>query len=216
MLTPDDREFLLSRSTEKRLTKGQFLYQQGDKSNDLFILLSGAVKVHYLHDQGSSLTVSYYREGMLVGAHCCTQWAGNHIWSAQVLVDGTALKMRRSDLVELVERSTAAMRCILAITEFKAEQLRKVIRILSMPALDTRVAVVLYHLGSLYGISSNGEIEIDGRFTHQEIAEMVGASRQSVTMVLLALEKSGQIRRDGRKLFVRLPARRYPSISAED
>lgn len=205
MLSVQDRESLLSRSIEKLLPKGYLLYQQGDESNNLFVIKSGVVKVHYLHDSGSSLTASYYREGMLVGAHCCTEWAGNHIWSAQALVDCRAIRMRRTDLVELVERSAAAVRCVLAITEFKADQLRKVIRILATPGLEARVTMALHHLGSLYGIDRDGEIEIDGRFTHQELAEMIGASRQSVTMVLLSLEKSRQIRRKGRRIFIRLP-----------
>jgi CRP-like cAMP-binding protein len=202
MLSVSDRDALLSRAMERRLAKGQVPYHQGDESHNLFIIKSGLVKVHYTHDSGASLTASYYREGMLVGAHGTTEWAGNHIWSAQALVDSAAIWLRRADLLRLVETSGDAARCLLAITEFKAGQLRRVIRILATPTLEGRVAMALDHLGQLYGIDRGDEIEIDGRFTHQELAEMVGASRQSVTMVLLALEKDGLLRRDGRRFFI--------------
>jgi CRP/FNR family transcriptional regulator, cyclic AMP receptor protein len=202
MLPPEDRTFLLARSLEQALVKGQVPYQQGDRSLNLFVIKSGLVKVHYVHDSGASLTASYYREGMLVGAHGCSEWSVTHVWSAQALVDCRVIWMRRADLLALVDRSHAAMRCLLAITEFKADQLRKVIRILATPLLEERVAMALGHLGSLYGIAMGDEVEIDGRFTHQELAEMVGASRQSVTMALLALERSGRIRRVGRRFVI--------------
>lgn len=203
MLQPADRAFLLARSVERTLAKGQVPYHQGDPSRNLFVIGSGVVKVHYTHDSGASLTASYYREGMLVGAHGCSEWSSHHVWSAQALVECRALWMRRDDLLALVDRSPSALRCLLAVTEFKADQLRKVIRILATPLLEERVTMALDHLGGLYGIRREGETEIDGRFTHQEIAEMVGASRQSVTMALLSLERAHRIRREGRRLFVR-------------
>ncbi|MEJ8571551.1 Crp/Fnr family transcriptional regulator [Microbaculum marinum] len=203
MLPPQDREFLLDRAIERTLAKGQVPYHQGDESRNLFVLKSGIVKVHYTHDSGTSLTASHYREGMLIGAHGCSEWAGPHVWSAQALVESRAIWMRRADLLELVDRSPAALRCILAITEFKSVQLRKVIRILATPLLESRITMALEHLGSLYGIERDGEVEIDGRFTHQELAEMVGCSRQSVTTALQSLERAGRLRRDGRQFFIR-------------
>jgi CRP-like cAMP-binding protein len=202
LLDVDDRQFLLTRSIVKSLGKHQALYVQGDPSENLFVIMSGAVKVHYIQDNGASLTTSYCREGMLVGAHGCTRWAGNHTWSAQALVDSRVLWIRRDQLLELTERSPRALRCVLAVSEFKGEQLKQVIRILAEPTVERRISLALRHLGSLYGIDRGEEIEIDGRFTHQEIAEMIGASRQSVTTLLVSLERSGEIRREGRRLFI--------------
>jgi CRP-like cAMP-binding protein len=203
LLGSEDRDFLLSHSVERSVAKGQALYHQGDPSDNLFILKSGAVKVHYITDNGGSLTTSYYREGMLFGAHGCTEWAGGHSWSAQALVDSRLLWIRRSKYLELVERSPEALRAVLAVSEFKGALLRTIIRILAEPALERRIVMALRHLGELYGIRRGDEIEIAGRFTHQEIAEMVGASRQSVTTLLASLEKSDYVRREGRRLFVR-------------
>lgn len=210
-LDEEDRQFLLARSIVKCLGKHQALYVQGDPSENLFVILSGAVKVHYIQDNGASLTTSYCREGMLVGAHGCTRWAGNHCWSAQALVDSRVLWIRRDLLLELTERSPRALRCVLAVSEFKGEQLKKVIRILAEPTVERRIGMALRHLGSLYGIDRGGEIEIDGRFTHQEIAEMIGASRQSVTTLLVCLERSGEIRREGRRIFIATTGARPPS-----
>lgn len=202
MLNDTDRNFLMTRSVVKCFAKDQVLYVQGDASKSLFIVVQGAVRVHYIQDSGGSLTTSYCREGMLVGAHGCTRWAGNHCWSAQALTDSRVLWIGREHLVALTDRSPHALRCVLAIAEFKAELLKKVIQILAETTVERRIALALHHLGSLYGITRGDEVEIDGHFTHQEIAEMIGASRQSVTTLLMGLEKAGEIRREGRRIFI--------------
>ena len=202
LLSPSDRAFLLARSVDKPLAKDQMLYHQGDPSDNLFIVQSGAVKVHYIQGNGNSLIASYYREGMLVGAHGCTEWAGDHCWSAHAVVDSRVYWTRRAHLKELTARSPSALAAVLAIAEFKNEQLKKLIRILAEPALEDRIAMALRHLGALYSIDRGGETEIDGRFTHQELAEMVGASRQSVTTLLVPLERAGLVRREGRRIFI--------------
>ena len=202
MLSPQDRAYLVSISTEKLIKKEQLLYHQGDPSDNLFIILSGAIKVHYVHDNGNSLTTFYYRDGMLVGAHGCTEWSASHSWTAQAVADCRLLWIRRPDFLAFVNQSVQALRCVLAITEFKGEQLKRVIRILAEPTLEGRIAMAIRHFGTMYGLRRGDEIEIDGHITHQEIAEMVGASRQSVTTLLVSLERSGQIRREGRRMFI--------------
>lgn len=204
-LDPRDGAQLRAIATEKRVRKGQFLFHQGDPSDAVFIIVSGGVKVLYIHDEGAALTGLYYREGMLVGAHGCTEWSGDHAWSAQALADCDLLRIRRAEFLDFVRAAPGAMLGVLAITEFKNEQLKKVIRVLAQPTLEDRIVMAVRHFGALYGVDRGGEIEIDGHITHQEIAEMVGASRQSVTTLLVALERSGAIRREGRRLFV--PAR---------
>jgi len=204
MLEPQERERLLACATEKQVKKGQFLYHQGDASDALFIIMTGTVKVLYINDAGSALTALYYREGMVVGAHGCTAWSGRHSWTAQALSDCRALRIRRADFLAFVNGSARATYCVLAITEFKGEQLKKVIRILAQPTLEEKILMAVRHLANLYGARHSSEVEVEGHITHQEIADMVGASRQSVTTLLVALEKSGAIRRDGRRLFVPL------------
>lgn len=204
-LGAEDRQHLLSMAAQRLVRKGQYLYHQGDESDALFIVVSGRVKVIYINEQGSALTALYYREGMVVGAHGCTEWSGRHSWSAETLVDCRVLRIRRRDFLDFVERSPQALLCVLAITEFKNEQLKKVIRVLAQPMLEGRILMAVRHFGALYGFDHGDEIEIDEHITHQEIADMVGASRQSVTTLVATLERSGEIRRVGRRLFVPAP-----------
>ena len=161
------------------------------------------MKAHHAYECGASLTVAYYGEGMLVGAHAFNGWPGPHVWSAEALGPCRILQLRRENFLSLVERSAAALRALLAVTEYKAEQLRRIVRMLAAPTLERKVEMALRYLGDLYPLEREGEVEIDRLFTHQEIAEMVMVSRQSVTKALLSLERRGGIRRRGRRILIR-------------
>jgi CRP/FNR family transcriptional regulator, cyclic AMP receptor protein len=202
MLGTEDRNLLLARAIKRSIRKGQLLYHQGDASEHVFIVLRGIIRIHYLSGDGHSLTTMYYREGMVVGAHGCTEWSGNHSWSAESAVDSQVLCLRRVDLIALTDSSLPALKCLMAVAEFKAEQLKRVIKILATPKLEERILIALRTIGEVYGVQREDGIEIGNQFTRQEIAEMMGASRQSVTMLMLGLEKSGHIRREGRKIFI--------------
>ena len=202
-LTEADRAALTRRATERTLAPGEAAYCQDDESRNLFIIRSGFVKAHHAYESGASLTVAYYGEGMLVGAHGFTDRPGPHVWTAEALGPCRVLWLRREDFLAVVDRSPAALRALLAVTEHKAEQLRQIVRMLAAPSLEEKLELALRHLGGLYPRESGGEIEIDRLFTHQEIAEMIMVSRQSVTTALFALDRAGRIRRRGRRLFVR-------------
>jgi CRP-like cAMP-binding protein len=202
MLNEKDKALLMCRAVKRAIGRGQLLYHQGDPSENVFIVLKGIIKILYLSGGGYSFTTTYYREGMVVGAHGCTEWAGSHSWSAESVVDSEVLCLKRTDLVELSDSSPHALKCLMAISEFKSEQLKRVIKILATPKLEERILVALRSIGELYGVPRDGGIEISEHFTRQEIAEMMGASRQSVTMLMLGLEKTGHIRRNGRKIFL--------------
>lgn len=204
MLPKAERRKLLAGAIDRSLSGGAAVFQQGDESRNLFVIRRGVVKIYHSYAGGETQTVSYYGDGMLVGAHGSTEWAElPHVWSAETLGDCKVTWLPRRDFLDLIELSSAAARALLAVTEHKAALLRRLIRVLAAPSLENRVGLALEYLGALYPIARGEEIEIDARFTHQEIAELVRATRQSVTMALTALEKQGRIRREGKKIFVR-------------
>ncbi len=212
MLAREDLDRLLSNASTRTLAGGSMAFQQGDESRNLFVVRSGIVKIYHSYPGGETQTVSYYGQGMLVGAHGSSEWAElPHVWSAEALGDCEVTWLRRPDFLELVDSSHSAAKALLAVTEHKAALLRRLIRVLSAPMIEHRVALALEYLGALYPIERDEEVEIDARFTHQEIAGIVRASRQSVTVALTALERAGRIRRSGKRIFVRADLSRSTS-----
>ena len=202
MLSARDKEFLLSRSTERTLDQGKMLYHQDDHVDGVYIILHGNIRVYFIYDGGASITFSYWRDGMIIGALGSSDWAETHSWTAQAVVETRVICLRRTDILELINASTDALKCFLEIIEFKAEQLKKVIKLLATPMVEERIFLAIRNIAELYGTPCGEGVLIDGKITHHEIAEMVGASRQRVTTLLQSLEDLGRIQRSGRRILL--------------
>ena len=57
--------------------------------------------------------------------------------------------------------------------------------------VDTRIAKLILRLGARYGRREAGVVHLDLPLTHQEIADMVGTTRQTVSSVLSRLKRQG-------------------------
>ena len=85
---------------------------------------------------------------------------------------------------------------------FRLREVSEVLMDITTSDVTSRVIKLLSRLGGLYGKSKDGEIYIDIPITHQEMADMIGTSRQSVTTVLGELKRQGMIRIKQRTIFI--------------
>lgn len=76
---------------------------------------------------------------------------------------------------------------------------------LSFSEAYTRICHALSYLSETYGVHTEDGIRINVKFTHQELADMVNASRVSVANVFSDLTRSGIIRKDGGHYIIERP-----------
>jgi len=67
---------------------------------------------------------------------------------------------------------------------------------------DTRIAKLILRLGARYGRREGRVIHLDLPLTHQEIADMVGTTRQTVTSTLSRLKKQGVLSIDTHRIHI--------------
>ena len=85
---------------------------------------------------------------------------------------------------------------------FKVQWLSGLVQVLGTESVSTRLAHLLDTLCELYGVQSNQGIVIDAPFTHEDLAAMVGASRQWVTMALARFQERGVLKLGKRRIEV--------------
>jgi CRP-like cAMP-binding protein len=78
--------------------------------------------------------------------------------------------------------------------EFKGKCLSALVQMLGTRSVAERLAMLLFNLADLHGIKEKEGIVIGKPFTHEVLAQMVGASRQWVTMTLDRMRNEGLIR----------------------
>lgn len=203
-LREEQLEFLTTLTHNFTYPRNSILMNQGERSNSLFVVLEGRLKVTAIGTEGRQTLLAYLGPGDFVG-------------ELSLLDDGP-----RSATVEAVE-STQTMLVTQDVfhrfVESFPETLLPMLRMMAsrLRILDETVCslTTLGVYGRVSRVLQQQATEKDGilivpRMTHQEIAEMVGSSREMVSRIMKDLRLGGYIRNDSKRRILvvkKLPAR---------
>jgi CRP/FNR family transcriptional regulator len=81
-------------------------------------------------------------------------------------------------------------------------EVREQIAVLATGSVRSKLSHLLQQLTRKYGVEEGKRLRIGKRFTHEDLANMIGASRETVTKMLALLEKEGAITRKGKYLLI--------------
>lgn len=208
-----DRDWLLSRAGVRPMPAGTLVFSQSAPIDAVFIIQTGCVKAYYTTAEGQSITFAYWHEGMLMGVPGLSVEFDHH-WSAETTEPTTLLQLPRADLLKIIDRSISAAKAMIEILEFKSKYLSRLAQLLGTASVVDRLQIVVQNLCELYGVPDEAGTMIDLQLTHSDIADMVGASRQWVTVSLGKLEKSGHLSIRNRRII--LAQDRFTRASSED
>lgn len=190
MLEPKDLTTLAEMTHHQHYRKGQTIFYLGDPGNAMYLLLTGSVKMTLPSDAGSEVIVSLLRPGDHFGELAVLDGRPRYVTAvAEDTVE--VLAIYRDKLLEFLrDHPEASLRVSLAL----CLRLRYVTELLADMAfldLPSRLAKRLCQLAdSSRGSSAEaGEIHV----SQEELAEMVGATREAVNKHLSKLQKMGLI-----------------------
>ena len=178
-------------SVRRSFTRGRVIVAEGEASHALYILLSGRAKVQRSDAEGKEVILAVLGPGECFGEMSLIDDAPR---SASVITlescDFMAIN-KEAFLGVLGENPEIAMKIMRALVKRLREADRK-IETLALLDVYGRVARVLMDFSE----EVKGERVIRGRLPRQEIAKMIGASREMVSRVMKGLEKEGYIAND--------------------
>jgi len=175
-----------------KLRPGAVLFEEGDASNRVILLLAGRVKVSSFSEDGHETILGYRGAGDVLGELAAIDGEA-HLARVTVVEPGEAL-------VVVAERFVAALETqpglALALLRSVVGRLRDADRTRAeFVALDVvgRVAHRLVELAEHYGEATDGGIRIELSISQRELAGWVGSSREAVNKALAQLERAGLI-----------------------
>jgi CRP/FNR family transcriptional regulator, cyclic AMP receptor protein len=173
-----------------RYRKGQIIFYRGDPGSAMYVILGGAVALSLTSDAGAEVTVARLRPvehfgelSVLDGQpHCVTAVASEAT---------QAVAIYREDLLSLLRRDADAALRIAVSLSLRVRRTTGLLADMAFLALLTRIAKRLCESA---GIMRAGSVSATDIQTHQdEIAKMVGASREAVNKQLARLREMGLI-----------------------
>ncbi|MET0678790.1 MAG: Crp/Fnr family transcriptional regulator [Bradyrhizobium sp.] len=189
-LSPRERELVLRQGRRKVLNRGQTLFSQGGRHDGIFLIESGRIRVFYTSPQGREITLAYWHPGNFVGGPEVFG-GGIHQWSGVASTNCAVVQLPGKELRTLAAEIPNLAIGLIDGLAFKGKCYSALAQMLGTRSITQRLAHLLLHLVELYGVADADGTVIAAAFTHADIAHMVGATRQWVTISLKRMQEKG-------------------------
>jgi CRP/FNR family cyclic AMP-dependent transcriptional regulator len=189
-LTLRERETVLKQGRRRVLNRGQTLFSQGAKHDGIFLVESGRIRVFYTSPLGREITLAYWQVGNFVGGPEVFD-TGVHQWSGVASSNCSVVHLPGKELRMLVAEVPNLAIGLIEGLSFKGKCYSAMAQMLGTRSITQRLAHLLLQLVDLYGVQDPDGTVIAAAFTHADIAHMVGATRQWVTISLKRMQEKG-------------------------
>ena len=204
-LSPSLRHDSLRCSYVKRFKDGALIAARGDPPEEWIACARGAVRVSSTSLSGKQITLTYVEPGIWFGDVAIFD-GDRRTHDAYAHGDTTIVCVARADFRKILAQHTELYEAMLRLHARRIRQLFGLVEDLNTLPLRARLAKQLLHLMRSYGVTSlsNGdEIRISLQLAQEELAQLLGASRQRVNQELKAMEREDVIRIEPAGLVVR-------------
>jgi CRP/FNR family transcriptional regulator, cyclic AMP receptor protein len=201
-LSPAERETVIKSGRRRVLYRGQTLFSQGARHDGIFLVETGRIRVFYTAPSQREITLAYWNPGNFVGGPEVFG-GGIHQWSGIATSNSSVVHLPGKELRKLVlEIPSLAIGLIEGLT-FKGRCYSALAQMLGTRSITERLAHPLLHLVDLYGVKDPEGVLIGAAFTHADLAHMVGATRQWVTISLKRMHDKNALVVRKSKIIVR-------------
>ncbi len=200
-LLPEEVERLASLSSSMRLDAGE-IFVLDEVRETLLLLASGRVRVHEPSTAGPDLTITMVENGTVVGQSGFAARLSRAL-RVEALQPSTLLVLGWEDFEELVFRNPkVGVKAIRRLSERLAVCEGRLLE-MTRKEVVARLAGLILRLSDYEGyVTGEGSRKIPTRYTHQQIAGMVGSNREAVTRALGRLRKAGAVEIRRRYIYV--------------
>ncbi len=196
-----DLDSLLAVATRRKFPKDSVIFFEHDPGDSLFMILSGRVKVTILSDDGREIILSVLGEKDFFGEMSLLD---NEPRSATAIAmeDTEVVILHQREFLSIVEKRPRVLVLLLAVLSSRLRKANHQIGSLALLDVYGRVASVLLEMAK-----EDGTRLKDGRIcfrrpTHQEIANMIGATRETVSRMISDLHRQGYIEISGKNVII--------------
>lgn len=198
---PDDRRELFAITRICAVAKGERLFCIGDPGNHVYFLQQGRVKIHQLSTMGREVILWFCLPGEIFGIAEAAQDSGREV-SAEACEASRVLVLTQDQFKDFLASHPRAALLSLQTMAARLRVLGHMLVNLVSDDAHTRIAKLLLRLSAGYGERVGTDVHLNIRLTHQEIADMVGTTRQTVTSALADFRRRGVLRVDHRLIMI--------------
>lgn len=192
---------LKNKSHEHQYRKGEYIIQASNTDHAIYILVTGRVKISRISHVGNELIQWFCMPGDIFGISGENQVYNNIC--AQALTDCQILKIKKSHFNQLILDEPGISLLVIDKLSSRIHTLGDMILYMANDNANIRFVKLMQHMIENYGRHLTDCIHIDIPTTHQDLADMMGSCRQTVSSIVSALKRDGvlNINRKGINIY---------------
>jgi len=181
--------------------KDNMILIEEEVGSTMFIILEGRVKISRISDEGREVILSILSEGDFFGEMSILDGQAR---SANVvtLEDSTIMVIHREDFLQMLHDYPQIAINLLKELAHRLRRSDSQIKSLSLQNATGKVASTLLRIADDSGKIHLGQVEISKLPPQQDLANMAGTSRETISRVLKSLAEQGYVRKEGNKIII--------------
>jgi CRP-like cAMP-binding protein len=197
----DAMHALLPGLTTSSYRPRQVIYLPGDRAQGVHFLTSGRIKISKVTRDGKELTLAYRNEGDFFGEPCLLD-GGPREEMAEAMDASVTVEIPREMLDRLLKGDGGAAYKFARALIVRRKDLETRVEQLIFKDVGAKLAELLLNLGQEHGIPEARGIAVGLKITHQEMANLIGSTRETVSLTLSQFKRKGLIQTEGRRVIL--------------
>lgn len=203
-LNPEELKHIASLALLRRYRKNMYVFMEGEPGDAFYFVKKGAIKLFQVLEDGREKILHFVREGEIF-AEVLLFEGGPYPATAQTLEDTEVGIIRNADMEKLLSEHGEMAVKIIKVMSHRLRQAQNHIRDLALKGAYGRLASSLLNLAREYGRPREDGVTIDLNLSQQELASLIGTSRETVARILSDFKRLGAVEVERQRITLLKP-----------
>ena len=186
----------------REIPRRQVIYLPGDPGDRVFFINGGRVKCSKVTRDGKELTLAYRGAGQLFGELCIIDGTPRDEM-AEAMKNAIITEVPRELFTALLQTDNKLCFSFACIIGERRRQIETKLEHLVFRDVQAKLAALLLELGEEYGVECEDGLQIGLKITHQEMANLIGSTRETISLTLAQFKKKGLLDLNGRTVVLK-------------
>lgn len=201
-MSDEDMKYIDSKSRMKTFKKGETIYFSHQDVRQIFFLKKGKVKLYKTDLSGKEMVFAILKDQECFGSLSPFEGASPNEF-AEAMEDTMTCVIDKKMFFKFVEDKPTIVLRLNKLLSLKIYELEMLLEELTFKTVLERTVSLFLKLNDKFGIQFNGHKMINISLTHNDIASMIGSTRESTTVALQTLKNRGLIESRKKKIIIK-------------
>lgn len=191
-INPEQARQLETVSRMKTFTKGELVYLPADAGESVMLLTAGRIKLFHLTGDGKQVLLALIEPGEIFGELALFSGSPREEF-AEAMTKTSVVWIPQSAIQNLMETEAHVALGITKLMGFRRQRVENRLKALLFRSNRERLIHLLVDLADQYGLKTRDGVLLKIKLSHQELASIIGSTRETVTILLGELQSEGSI-----------------------